>query len=157
MICQILKPALYVLLVSALLTNGAAAGEWSVSQDEQSRKCSLTAEKKTIYDGYQTAAVFLIVDDRSVKLRSESVLDPGFSDIGMKVDQKDFIPMDKLEKERVAVFETRREQLIEQFIRGREVEVRLRFWPTWPTTGTHTAKFSLLGFTKAFDQYSKCK
>jgi hypothetical protein len=30
--------------------------------------------------------------------------------------------------------------------------VTLRFWPTWPETGTHAIEVSLIGFTKAWDE-----
>ena len=32
----------------------------------------------------------------------------------------------------------------------------LRFWPEWPATGTHSATFSLIGFTKAYGELSGC-
>jgi hypothetical protein len=35
--------------------------------------------------------------------------------------------------------------------------VRLRFWPTWPATGTHSATFSLIGFTRAYEQLAGCR
>ena len=28
----------------------------------------------------------------------------------------------------------------------------LRFWPTWPETGTHAVVLSLIGFTRAWDE-----
>jgi hypothetical protein len=35
--------------------------------------------------------------------------------------------------------------------------VQLRFWPTWPATGTHSVTFSLIGFTRAYAQLGDCK
>jgi len=35
--------------------------------------------------------------------------------------------------------------------------VQLRFWPTWPETGTHSVSFSLMGFTKAHGEAAKCE
>jgi hypothetical protein len=41
--------------------------------------------------------------------------------------------------------------LIAQFKRGLRADVTMRFWPTWPETGTHSVEVSLIGFTKAWD------
>jgi hypothetical protein len=85
------------------------------------------------------------------------VLDAGFSDIGMAVDQEEFIPMDKLGGEKTALFDSKYDRIVEQFKAGTRVRVQLRFWPTWPATGTHSTEFTLIGFTKAFGDLSGCR
>jgi hypothetical protein len=47
------------------------------------------------------------------------------------------------------VFAARHDALVDEFKRGLHVRVQLRFWPTWPKTGTHSVTFSLIGFTRA--------
>jgi hypothetical protein len=47
--------------------------------------------------------------------------------------------------------------LVDQFKRGLRARVQLRFWPTWPTTGVHSATFSLIGFTRAYAGLDECK
>lgn len=42
--------------------------------------------------------------------------------------------------------------LIVQFKAGLKANVTLRFWPTWPETGTHAVVVSLIGFTRAWDE-----
>lgn len=110
-----------------------------------------------VFDGYQKTAVYIVVDGASVAVKSASVLDPGFSDIGMQVDKKAFIAVDKITQDKTALFDSNYAVIIEQFKPGLEVRVQLRFWPTWPATGTHSASFSLIGFTKAFTEMSECK
>lgn len=110
-----------------------------------------------VFDGYQHTAVYIVVDGASVAVKSASVLDPGFSDIGMQVDKKAFVVVDKITQDKTALFDSNYGVIIEQFKPGLEVTVQLRFWPTWPATGTHSARFSLIGFTKAFTEMSKCK
>ncbi len=39
-----------------------------------------------------------------------------------------------------------------EFKAGLKAQVTLRFWPTWPETGTHSIVVSLLGFTRAWDE-----
>jgi hypothetical protein len=55
------------------------------------------------------------------------------------------------------VFTSRYEAVVEQFKRGEAVRVQLRFWPEWPKTGTHSATFSLIGFTRAYGRLSECR
>ena len=58
---------------------------------------------------------------------------------------------------RTAVFKTRYAALIEDFKRGLKVRVQLRFWPTWPKTTTHSATFSLIGFTRTHARLAECR
>jgi hypothetical protein len=150
----------FALSVVALVTLAASAGasaQWTVKQDPGTGKCVLESERKTLSDGYQETTLFLTVDGESVTAESKSVLDPGFPDNGLTVDANDFIPIDAVEKRNVAVFRKEYRKIVEQFVRGREVVVTLRFWPTWPATRAHSAAFSLRGFTVAHKQMSECR
>ena len=46
--------------------------------------------------------------------------------------------------------------IIGQFMRGGSVKLYLRFWPTYPATQRYEASFSLIGFTRAHNDYRKC-
>ena len=96
----------------------------------------------------------MIVHDSSVS--SPSVLDPGDGDIGLSVDDGSLVTADDVIDRRTAVFSTRYRELIEDFRRGLRVRVQLRFWPTWPKTGTHSVTFGLLGFTRAHARMPDC-
>lgn len=137
----------------------ATAADWQVGQAAGSGKsgCMLTSVKKPVNDGYQQVSAQIIVDGSAVIVKSDSVLDPGFSDIGMKVGDREFVPMDKVKDQKQAVFESNYSKIVQQFKEGREVMVRMRFWPTWPATGTHSVSFSLIGFTKAYSEAMNCK
>jgi hypothetical protein len=65
--------------------------------------------------------------------------------------------MDKVIQDKTASFDSNYAIIVEEFKRGLKVNVQLRFWPTWPVTGTHSATLSLIGFTKAFAELSDCK
>jgi hypothetical protein len=65
--------------------------------------------------------------------------------------------MDRLEGDRTAVFDSKYDRVVEQFKAGVQARLQLRFWPTWPATGPHSTTFSLIGFTKAYDQLSGCR
>ena len=148
--------------VAAALALGIFAGpgglgaEWSVRPDGPSG-CVLESSPESLPDGYQTSTARIKVDGKKVVVSSPSALDAGFNDIGVAVDGDALIPMDRLGDPRTAVFESRYGTLVEQFKRGARARVQLRFWPTWPATGTHSATFSLIGFTRAYDRLGECK
>jgi hypothetical protein len=113
--------------------------------------------RETLSDGYQTTTAHIVVDGRSVAVTSASNLDPGSADIGLVVDQEPLVPMDRLAGVKTAVFESRYARLIELFKAGLRARAQLRFWPEWPATGSHSATFSLLGFTKAYGELAGCR
>ena len=108
-------------------------------------------------DGYQQTSVYFSVTPRSVLLVSAAPLDAGSSDIGLKVDDEPFVRSDRLQGDRSAVFDSDHARVVAQFKAGHQVRVQLRFWPTWPATGTHAATLSLIGFTKAYEALAGCR
>jgi hypothetical protein len=149
--------------VLALMALGrpAAAADWSVKTvprtDGPGSRCVIESARQSLSDGYQTTTVFVTVDDRSVTVASASNLDPGFSDIGLVVDQEALVPMDGLAGVKTALFDSKRARLVELFKAGLRLRVQLRFWPEFPATGPHSATFSLIGFTKAYGELAGCR
>lgn len=149
--------------VLALLALAApvAAEEWSLKTvprtDGPGTRCVLESARQSLSDGYQDTMAYVTVDGRSVAVTSASNLDPGFSDIGLAVDQEPLVPMDRLAGMKTALFETKYGRLIELFKAGARLRVQLRFWPEWPATGTRSATFSLIGFTKAYGELAGCR
>lgn len=137
----------------------ATAADWQIGQAMGGSKavCALNSAKNPVHDGYQQVSAQIIVDKDVVIVKSDSILDPSFSDIGMRVGDREFVPMDKVRDQKQAVFESNYSKIVQQFKEGREVNVQLRFWPTWPATGTHSVSFSLMGFTKAYAEALNCK
>jgi len=145
-------------LVVILLMMGSvrAAAEWTAKSGDGSG-CMLESSPESLNDGYQTTTARIRVDGKMVSVSSPSVFDAGFNDIRIVVDEQETFPMDRLADPRTAVFESRYAALVEQFKRGLRARVQLRFWPTWPETGTHSATFSLIGFTRAHTGLGECK
>jgi len=148
------------LLLGAALAASAAGGasaeapNWEVARDAG---CALRSAPQSVNDGYQTVQARIEVDATKVVVESPSDLDAGFSDIGLALPGHGFIRMDRVDGKKHAVFESRYADLVQGFKAGREVEARLRFWPEFPVTGVHDARFSLMGFTKAYDAAQGCK
>jgi hypothetical protein len=143
------------LVASALssIANGARAAEWEVKTvSEGGSPCVIVSQKKPISDGYQEVTAQFIVDGKTFAIQSDSVLDPSFNDIGLRVGGKEFFKADKVAKDRQAIFESEYASLVKLFKAGLVGSVQLRFWPTWPTKGPQTASFSLIGFTRAYEE-----
>jgi hypothetical protein len=136
-----------------------AAENWEVSPAPRGGKktCLLVSAKQPVNDGYQTVEAQIIVDGSTVVINSDSVLDPGFADIGLAVAKHPFIPADQVRDRKQVVFEKQYAKMVQLFKDGRDVRVQLRFWPTWPATGTHSVSFSLMGFTKAYGEAARCE
>ena len=110
-----------------------------------------------VFDGYNNSEATVVVGPTSVIVKTTSTLDPGFQDVGFVVDKNPFVPADRYDGPRTLIFEKDYPGIVAQFKKGHEVRFALRFWPTWPATGTHEAVYSLIGFTKAYEENQKCK
>jgi len=146
--------------VVALVGPGPAAAAWSVRPEAAgprgAARCLLESERQAVFDGYQDTWAQIVVDDATVRVSSASTLDPGDRDIGLSVDGGAFVPADDVVAGRTAVFSTGYGSLLDDFRRGLRVRVQLRFWPTWPKTGTHSVTFGLIGFTRAHARMPDC-
>ena len=150
-------------LFALCLAAPAGAGEeWSVQATPgvgagAKPRCLLESERHSLPDGYQTTWAQIEVDDHAVRVHSASVLDPGDRDIGLVVDEGEFVHPDEVTGQKTAVFAAQYQKLIDEFKRGLRVKVQLRFWPTWPKTTTYSTTFSLIGFTSAYARMSDCQ
>ena len=152
------------LRLAPLLLLGAtppeAVSTWHVHRTADGKNCRIESDKATVNDGYQTTTAQLIVTSGNVvQVLSESTFDGGSGDIGVQVDKNAFVKFDKLMGDKTVVFDAAAAALlIPQFKAGLRARTQLRFWPTWPVTGTHDADFSLIGFTKAYEEMAaNCK
>src|SRR5262245_41838175 len=136
--------AVWLISILLLAEPATVAAEWTVKRGAGAG-CALESSPESLPDGYQSTTAYLRVDVKTVTVSSPSVFDAGFKDILIAVDQDPAMPMDRLADSRTVVFEAGYGVLVEQFKRGLRARVQLRFWPTWPATGTHSATFSLIG------------
>ena len=142
-----------VLCVSPL----AALAEWSVVDMAMGvQGCALQTEEISLFDGYQDTRLRLSVANGELRVKTESNIDVSFNDVGLAVDGKEFIAADAVADEKHVLFQSSTDAIIEQFIRGRSVTVYLRFWPSYPATQRYQARFSLIGFTRAYNDYKVC-
>jgi hypothetical protein len=150
-----------VILLALLAPVGPAAAAWSLKSvprtDGPGTRCVIESDRQALSDGYQNTTAYVTVDGSSVAVTSASNLDAGGRDIGLVVDQQAFVPMDRLSGAKTALFDSQHARLVELFKAGARLRAQLRFWPEWPATGTHSATFSLIGFTKAYGELAGCR
>lgn len=148
------RALLFVVLCVAPL---AAFAKWSVVDKVTGVKgCNLRTEEISLFDGYQETRLRLSVANGELRVKTESNIDVSFNDVGLAVDGKEFIAADGVADEKQVLFQSSADAIIEQFIRGRSVTVYLRFWPSYPATQRYQARFSLIGFTRAYNDYKIC-
>ena len=124
---------------------------WTLQPD-----CSLVSAEHAINDGYQNTPARLQLDGNRLTLLTDSNIDTGRPDTGLSVDGGERVAASGVENDTDLVFSHNLGSIIEQFIAGNSAEVHLHFWPTWPDTGQKTARFSLIGFTRAYRQKQNC-
>jgi hypothetical protein len=139
------------------VSGAAAATQWAVKTDRPNAPCVIESSRESMFDGYQKTTAYISIAGRTVSIISAAPLDAGSGDIGLTVDDETFIKMDRLGGDKVALFDSKFDQLIQQFKAGIDARVQMRFWPTWPVTDAHSVTFSLIGFTKAYTQLSACR
>lgn len=149
-------------LTPVLVAAGAAsAADWSVRSvaraDAPGVRCRLESSRQTLPDGYQNTTAYIVVAAKSVTVITAAPLDASFKDIGLAVDQGEFIPMDGLDGDKTVLFDSNYDRLVGQFKAGLKARVQVRFWPTWPATRAQSTTFSLIGFTNAYDQLPECR
>jgi len=134
---------------------GAAPPEkdaWTLTKI-QGGGCRLDSDKGALSDGYQKTSLQLRVTATEVRVVSESTFDDSKGDLRIQVDKQDAIKADGLDGPKTVVFKgASAGTLIGQFKAGLKADVSMRFWPTWPETGTHSLVVSLIGFTRAWDE-----
>jgi len=139
----------------------AVAADWTqrapLPGDRPGMRCILQTGPIDVFDGYQTTQAHVEVSPTKVTVRTTAVLDPGFNDVGLTVGNRPMVPADRYDGQRAVIFEKDYAGIVEQFKLGREVRFALRFWPTWPATGTHDGVFSLMGFSAAYEELRKCR
>ncbi len=147
----------YCLLALMVLPTGAQAAWESIGIPGDRSNCRLQTEVRTVFDGYGETDVQLHLDSQRLRVETDSNIDASFGDLALRVDDGEEIPADEVEGDQDVIFADGLEAILPQFIRGAEVTVLLRFWPTYPATGRHQATFTLIGFTKAYESYQACR
>ena len=139
-----------------LWVTGPAQAAWTAAlkPDPLTRqpRCLISSDPQSTPDGYDTTPVSLVFNGAGLLVITESELDPSFVDLQLVIDKNPPIrSLQIVHNKMVLVFDQDVPDLVRQLRTGRQAVVYLRFWPTWPVTGSFAVPFSLAGFNKALD------
>ena len=159
-----IKP-IYLLLACFLLlpsfSSAGSLGNWQVVKDYDvltgSRGCLIESMEKQTHDGHGMTGIKLLYNGRVFIADTDSNIDMNYPNLGLSVDNGVDLSIDEIKKEKVAVFSEQAEKIKKLFIKGNRVTLTLGFWPTWPKTQAVTTEFSLIGFTKTYQEFLHCQ
>lgn len=151
---------LWLFCTMALTAQAEETKNWLALDPEKSAgtlaACTLVTPHKIMDDSQGQTEVWLEINPKALTIKTRSDIDTAFNDVGIRVDEKEVILFDEVSNKTNVMFSNAVGPITEEFIRGLNVQVQLRFWPTWPSAGPRTADFSLIGFTKALDDLTGC-
>lgn len=134
-----------------------AAENWTVRPDpENPARCLLESVTHIFSDGQAETAAKLVYTGDSLYAATQSNIDLDYPGIGLQVDGLEQHLIDGVYMKKTAVFSKNIAEIHNQFIDGIKAKLTLGFWPLLPKSRTYVIEFSLIGYTKAYQQYLKC-
>jgi hypothetical protein len=119
--------------------------------------CLLESKPLTVFDGQTDTPLQLIYNGTVFRMTSQSHVDLSYPGVGLRVDGQELFAVDTVENRTDLIFSSRADAIKEQFIAGRQAQIAVGFWPTWPRSDTVVARFSLLGFSRAYTAFRHCQ
>jgi hypothetical protein len=152
----------FLVVVLTLAAHAVIAEEnWNVIMDKNPSTdklaCIMESASHKIDDGQTSTTVKLWYTGSELYALTKSNIDLSYPDVGLQVDDNKQFAIDRLYKERDAVFSEKINDIHRQFIAGLTARLNLGFWPTWPKTKTRTIEFSLIGYTRTYAAFEKCR
>ncbi len=139
----------------------AGAENWNVVLAEDpltdTMACLMESSVQTMQDGQANTPVKIIYNGNAFIVTTKSNVDLTYESIGLVVDEKHSFAIDRLLKKTNVIFDARSDEIRQAFIHGLQAEVALGFWPSWPKTQSFTAGFDLIGFTRSYEKFERCK
>jgi len=135
-----------------------AGDNWKVRIDPDDRsRCLMESVTHVVNDGQSETSVKLVYTGDALYAATKSNIDLEYRGIGLQVDRLEQHPIDEVYMKKTAVFARNIDKINKQFIDGINAKLTLGFWPLLPKTKTHVIEFSLIGYTKAYQQFLNCQ
>lgn len=139
-------------------TTVTATDNWEVRHDpEHPSRCFLESATHVFNDGQAETSVKLIYIGEALYAATQSNIDLDYPGIGLQVDGHEQHRVDGVYMKKTAVFTKDIDKIHQQFIYGAKAKLTLGFWPLIPKTKTYDIEFSLYGYTKAYQEFLKCR
>lgn len=146
-------------LLFQLMSVSVTAGDnWMVRIDPENRsRCLLESATHVFNDGQAETSAKLVYTGDALYAATKSNIDIDYPGVGLQVDRYDQFPVDELYMKKTVVFSKDINKIHKQFIDGIKAKLTIGFWPLLPKTKPHVIEFSLIGYTKAYQQFLNCK
>ena len=110
---------------------------------QKTTACLLESKSMRVFDGQTDTPLQLIYNGRVFRMTSQSHVDLSYPGVGLRVDGRKPFAVDAVEHRTDLIFSSRTDAMKAQFIAGRQAQIAVGFWPTWPRGDTVVARFSL--------------
>lgn len=118
--------------------------------------CLLESLSQQVNDGQTMTPIKLVYNGELIMAVTKSNIDLSYDGVGLQVDTKAGHAVDGLYKKTRGLFKKDATDIVQEFIKGREARLVLGFWPSWPKSKTVTSRFSLRGFSRAYQAWQTC-
>jgi len=120
-------------------------------------RCMISSLTKTFYDGYSESSITIQLTANSLFIKTNSTIDMSYPDTGVVIDQNTSLPLEKLFGDSSILIKQNTKKIIMQLTQGKQLTIKLGFWPTWPKSETRRIDFSLTDFDKAYQSFIACE
>jgi hypothetical protein len=124
---------------------------------QQKTACLLESKSMRVFDGQTDTPLQLVYNGHVFRMTSQSHIDLSYPGVGLRVDGQEPFAVDTVEHRTDLIFSSRADAIKAQFIAGRQAQIAVGFWPTWPRGDTVVARFSLVGFSRAYGAFRHCQ
>ena len=135
-------------------------GEWTLDRKQdtlsQTARCLLTSRDQKFNDGYSEAKIQIRLSNKSLFIKTNSNIDLSYPDVGLYIDGTLTESFKTQSGESSIELKSRISALIKKMASGKQLTVKLGFWPTWPKTETRNLTFSLTDFDEASHALTAC-
>ena len=120
------------------------------------QRCVLKSNAVEIGAGHLHTSIMLEVFSDLIKVSGQSPIDLSYKNLGLKVDTFERVSIDAIVAETNALFFLDSTTLIQQMVRGYNLDVALGFWSSIELDRAYSTKISLEGFSVAIKNLGEC-
>jgi hypothetical protein len=124
---------------------------------QEKTACLLESATVTVHDGQFMTPMRILYNGTAFLVTTRSNIDLSYPKVGLQVDAAAPVAIERVHRDTNVIFEHDAQLIKTHFIRGSKARLSLGFWPTWPKGETVTTEFSLIGFTRAHDEFLACE
>ena len=129
-------------------------GEWILDRSET--LCTLKSVPQKMDDGQGGTDVTLSLAPGSLLFHTRSAIDPSYAGTGVTIDGDRRFSLETVEHGTDLRFGRQRQALLAAMQSGRDLQLTLGFWPTWPVTHTYSVDIPLQYFPSALQAWKTC-